>query len=197
MIPIDMARDPTRSAAADRSDPAGSTAVYEDDPAGSAAADQRARWTVLYGADCGFCRWSLAQVLALDRGRRLRPVALGSEESDRLLADLSPNAQAASWHLVAPDGRRESAGAAGVVLLSLLPGGGAPAALLRRAPRVTELAYRWVADHRSLLSKAIPNRAKERATVQIERHVPAVGIDRGAATVRDRTPPSADGRTAA
>jgi predicted DCC family thiol-disulfide oxidoreductase YuxK len=113
------------------------------------------RWIVLYDSDCGFCRWSLARLLALDRNRRLRPVALGTPEADELLADLTPEQRAASWHLIAPDGRRASGGPAAAPLLRLLPAGHAPAAVLERMPRTTERAYRWVADHRSTLSKAI------------------------------------------
>ena len=113
------------------------------------------RWIVLYDSDCGFCRWSLARLLALDRHARLRPLALGTPEADELLADLTPEQSAASWHLIAPDGRRASGWTAAAPLLRLLPHGGAPAALLERMPRATERAYRWVADHRSLLSKAL------------------------------------------
>jgi predicted DCC family thiol-disulfide oxidoreductase YuxK len=124
-------------------------------------------WVVLYDRDCGFCRWSLAQLLALDRRRRLRPVPLGTPEADSLLAELTPEQRAASWHLVSPDGRRWSGGAAAPPLLRLLPGGNLPAAVLDRAPRLTESAYRWVADHRSKLSRAIPSRAKDRADARI------------------------------
>ena len=88
------------------------------------------RWTILYDADCGFCRTALAAILTADRDRRLRPLALGTAEADRLLADLTPEQRAASWHLVSPDGHRESAGAAGAPLLRLLPGGALPAAAL-------------------------------------------------------------------
>ena len=126
------------------------------------------RWTVLYDRDCGFCRWSLAQLLALDRHRRLRPVALGTPEADQLLADLTPEQRAASWHLVAPDGRRWSVGAAAPPLLRLLPGARLLAALLARAPRTTERTYRWVADHRSAFGKLIPAPAKRRADAKIE-----------------------------
>ncbi len=113
------------------------------------------RWTVVYDKDCGLCRWSLARLLAWDRRGRLRPVALGSEEADALLHDLLPEERAASWHLIAPDGRRWSAGAAAPPLLRLLPGGTAPAALVATAPRLTERAYRWVADHRSMLGRLV------------------------------------------
>jgi predicted DCC family thiol-disulfide oxidoreductase YuxK len=143
MIPIDMARDAT---------------------------EERGEWIVLYDGDCGFCRWSLAQLLALDRRRRLRPVALETPAAAALLADLTPDQRAASWHLIAPDGRRWSAGAAGPPLLRLLPGGGGPAWALAAAPALTDRVYRWVAEHRSLLGRAIPDSAKDRATERIARH---------------------------
>ena len=79
--------------------------------------------TVIYDPDCGFCRWSLALLLRADRGRRLRPVALGTEQADELLADLQPAQRAASWHLIGPDGRRHSGGAALPKVLELLPFG--------------------------------------------------------------------------
>jgi predicted DCC family thiol-disulfide oxidoreductase YuxK len=125
------------------------------------------RWTVLYNPDCGFCRWSLAQLLALDRRQRLRPLALGTSEANALLADLTEAERAGSWHLVSPDRRRWSAGAAAPPLLRLLPGGRSPAAVLARAPRLTERGYRWVADHRSAFSRLIPARAKARADARV------------------------------
>src|SRR5258708_6038411 len=93
-------------------------------------------WTLLYDAECGFCKWSLSLVLMLDRRRRLRPLALQSAEADQLLADLIAPQRDASWHLVSPDGRRWSAGAAAPPLLRLLPGGRLPAHVLGGAPRL-------------------------------------------------------------
>ncbi len=127
---------------------------------------------MLYDADCGFCRWSLARLLALDRARLLRPVALGSAEADELLADMPSEERAASWHLVSPGGERLSAGAAAAPLLRLLPGGRIPGAVLERMPALTEMAYRWVADHRATLGMAISARAKERARLRIREHAP-------------------------
>jgi predicted DCC family thiol-disulfide oxidoreductase YuxK len=124
-------------------------------------------WILLYDPDCGFCRWSLGWVLAADRARRVRPVKLGSPEGDELLADLSPEERMASWHLVAPDGRRWSAGYAAPPLLRLLPAGRAPATVLAAAPEATDRVYRWVADHRSTFSKLIPERGKRRADARI------------------------------
>jgi len=120
---------------------------------------------VIYDPDCGFCRFSLALLLSWDRqGERrvgaapaaLRPLPLGTPEADRLLADLSPRARNASWHLVLDDGTRSSAGAALAPALRLLPGGRLPAALFARFPSTTERAYRWVAAHRGLLGRFVP-----------------------------------------
>jgi len=122
---------------------------------------------VLYDSDCGFCRWSLAKLLAFDRRSLLAPVALGTPEADTLLGDMDPAERAESWHLVSPERRLWSAGAAAPPLLRLLPGGRAPALILERAPKLTERAYRWVADHRSWFSRAIPERAKARADARI------------------------------
>jgi predicted DCC family thiol-disulfide oxidoreductase YuxK len=132
--------------------------------------DRDATWAVLYDADCGFCRWSLGRLLALDRGHNLRPVALDTPAADHLLADLTPEQRASSWHLIAPDGRRESGGTAAVPLLRLLPGGRAPAAVLARVPRLTERTYRWIAAHRSLFSRLISDGAKKRADAKIAAH---------------------------
>ena len=127
------------------------------------------RWLVLYDADCGMCKWLLALLLRWDREARLRPLALQRAEADRLLADLALAERMASWHLVSPGGERRSGGAALPVLLRLLPAGRPAAAVLDRSPRLTERGYRWVADHRSQLSRLVPAGAKRRAAQRIER----------------------------
>jgi predicted DCC family thiol-disulfide oxidoreductase YuxK len=125
--------------------------------------------TVIYDADCGFCRWSLAVLLSVDRGN-LHPLPLGTVEADRLLADLTVEDRNASWHLVDDTGRRNSAGAALAPALELVPGGRVPAALLTRAPHLTEGAYRWAADHRGLLGRFVPERARRWADRVIATH---------------------------
>ena len=112
-------------------------------------------WLVLYDADCGFCRRSLSVLLRWDRDGSLRPVALQDPQAGELLGDMSPAERMASWHLISPDGRRWSAGEALVPLLRLLPAGGVPAAVFARFPRLTDRGYRWVADHRSQLSRLL------------------------------------------
>jgi predicted DCC family thiol-disulfide oxidoreductase YuxK len=125
-------------------------------------------WTILYDSDCGFCRWSLARVLRADRAGRLRPIPIDDPRAAPLLSDLTAEERRDSWHLVAPDGERFSAGAAAPPLLRLLPGGRWPAAVLAAAPGVTEGLYRWVARHRGAFGRLLPSRSKARAAERID-----------------------------
>jgi predicted DCC family thiol-disulfide oxidoreductase YuxK len=109
---------------------------------------------VLYDSDCGFCKWALDKILAWDRHRRLRPVAIQSEEGQTLLADVAPDRRLDSWHLVG-EGEVRSGGAAAPALFRELPAGRPLAATLRTFPRATDRAYRWVADHRDLLARML------------------------------------------
>ena len=110
---------------------------------------------VLYDQDCGFCRWSLKKILRWDRARRLAPVAIQSDEGDRLLAGVDPERRLDSWHVVTEDGRLYSAGAAAPPLARVLPGGRPLAALFAAFPRATEAAYRFIANHRSELARLL------------------------------------------
>jgi predicted DCC family thiol-disulfide oxidoreductase YuxK len=130
------------------------------------------RWVVLYDADCGFCKWLLSALLRWDRAARLDPIALQRSEADDLLQGLTPADRMASWHLISPTGERFSGGAALPPLLSLLPAGRLPAAVFARFPRLTERGYRWVADHRSQLSRLVPASAKERAGHRVHQREP-------------------------
>ncbi len=123
--------------------------------------------TVIYDADCGFCRWSLALLLRADRDHRLRPLALGTPEADRLLAGMPRDEQFASWHLVDPSRRVTSAGAGLPVVLRLMPGGQLPAGMLALIPGLTERGYRWIAGHRTTFGPRIPDGAKRRASERI------------------------------
>jgi predicted DCC family thiol-disulfide oxidoreductase YuxK len=127
------------------------------------------RATVLYDADCGVCVWVMAKVLAWDHAGRLRPLALDTPAAERILADLSEEERMASWHIVTPDGRRESAGRALGPLLRLLPGGRPLATLVERVPRAADRAYFAVAGSRSLLGKLVPPGARRRARERIAR----------------------------
>lgn len=115
---------------------------------------------VLYDRDCGFCRVSIGVLLAWDRNRRVRPVAIQSEEGQRLLADLTPDERLASAHAVDEEGRVRSGGAAAAAILPRLPGGRPFGRLAERAPSAAERSYRAVADRRSPLGRLLPDRAK-------------------------------------
>jgi predicted DCC family thiol-disulfide oxidoreductase YuxK len=143
---------------------------------------------VIYDDDCGFCRWTLALLLSLDRPRvlggergRLRPLPLGTPEADYLLHDMPLGTRNASWHLVIdPPGAKQlsfdvtperfSAGAAFAPVLRLLPRGRRLAFLLARVPGPTERGYRWAAEHRRLLGHFVRGRARRWADRVIAAH---------------------------
>ena len=114
---------------------------------------------VLYDPDCGFCRVTLALLLRWDTRRTLRPVPLGTEEADAFLAHMPEEERMASWHLV-DRGHVHSAGAAFPAVFDRLPGGGPLARATERFPGGSDRLYRWVADHRSLLGRPIPESAR-------------------------------------
>jgi predicted DCC family thiol-disulfide oxidoreductase YuxK len=123
--------------------------------------------TVLFDHDCGFCRWCVGRLLAWDRAGRLRPVAIQSDEGQRLLADLTPQQRLASAHAIDAAGRRTSGGDALAPVAAVLPGGAPLAALARRAPALVRLGYDAIAGRRSLLGRLIGDRAKARADERI------------------------------
>ena len=122
------------------------------------AAGDDPRATVLFDADCGFCRWSADRLRRWDTAGRLRFVALGSPEADDLLRELDPGDRWASWHLVG-NGAVRSGGAAVAPLVRLLPWGRPLAKIAERFPRETDRAYRWVAEHRDMLGRLLGRRA--------------------------------------
>lgn len=122
------------------------------------------RVPILYDDECRFCRAALGLVLIWDRSRRLRPVAIQSEEGARLLAEMPADERLASAHAVIP-GRAGlvSGGAAAAPVLRLLPAGVPLADLADRIPGVTDRGYRWVAENRERLSQLVPQGLKDRA----------------------------------
>ena len=111
--------------------------------------------TVLYDDDCGFCRWSAERLRRWDRRGRLRFATIQGPTGDRLLGDLDETTRFGSWHVVTPDGRRRSSGAALAPTLEHLPGGRPLAALARVAPSLTDAAYRAVARRRTTIGRAL------------------------------------------
>jgi len=124
-------------------------------------------WTVFYDSSCGLCMWLLAAVLRWDRAARLHPVALQSHEAAEVLAAVAPSVRMASWHLVSPQGRRWSGGAALAPMLRLLPCGRLPAVALERAPGSVEKGYEWIAGHRAPLGRLVPAGMKRRAAARV------------------------------
>jgi predicted DCC family thiol-disulfide oxidoreductase YuxK len=125
------------------------------------------RVILIYDSDCGFCRWCLGKVLAWDRHRAVRPVALGTDEAKRLLGDMPLGEQFSSWHLLDESGDVRSAGAGFEPLARLLPAGGPCAAAAARFPDATERGYRAVSGNRSLFGKLVTDGAKRRADARI------------------------------
>ena len=116
-------------------------------------------WALLFDADCGFCRWSAATILRVDRRRRLRAVAIQSTEGRDLLATVPPERRLDSWHLWAPDASVTSAGRAVAPLLRLLPGGSPAAFVAERTPRTVDRLYALVARNRGRLARIVGRRA--------------------------------------
>ncbi|SRR5581483_6633801 len=126
---------------------------------------------LIYDSDCGFCRWSLGKVLAWDRRRRLRPVALQSPEADELLAGMPEEKRMSSWHLVDAEGELHSGGDAFAPLFRLLPVGAPLAGAASLTPRAVDRGYRWIAGNRSRWGKLVTDGAKRRADERIARRL--------------------------
>ena len=125
------------------------------------------RPSLLYDADCGFCRWSVAALLRWDYPQRLRPVAIQSDEGQSLLAGRAPEERLASWHLVAPEGTVVSAGAALGPLFRLLPGGAPLGRAAERFPRAFSAGYRFVASRRSFFGRLVRDAGTAKANARI------------------------------
>lgn len=88
--------------------------------------------------------------MRLDWNKRVRFVALGSPEAERVLGHLGLE-RFESSHVLRPDGVLESGGDSALTLLSLLPLTAPLAWVWRLVPghrQLTERAYRWVAENR-------------------------------------------------
>ena len=116
---------------------------------------------VLYDGGCGFCIWTIAGFLRLDRRHRL---TTGSIQVNRALLGPMSDAEAlGSFHVVEPDGRVRSAGAALAAVLSALPLGRPFGWALGRVPRTADRLYYLVATRRGPLARLLPERSKQRA----------------------------------
>jgi predicted DCC family thiol-disulfide oxidoreductase YuxK len=123
---------------------------------------------ILYDADCGLCRVSVALLLRWDRHRSFEAVALQSDRAVLLLPDMSDAERMASFHAVVADGGVLSGSDAVPTVLSALPGAGVLEHAARRMPRTTARAYGAVVTHRSRIGPLIPRRVRRWAEHELK-----------------------------
>lgn len=107
--------------------------------------------TLLYDADCGFCRWGIDKLLRWDKRGHLRAITIQSAEGSELLKDLPLEKRLESWHLIDADGAHYAAGDAAVPLAKLLPYAAPLGWIARAFPGMTNRIYFWVARNRDKL----------------------------------------------
>jgi predicted DCC family thiol-disulfide oxidoreductase YuxK len=115
---------------------------------------------VLYDSECGFCRWSVVQVVR--RAPSLLPVAIQSAEGQRLLRSLAPDQRLASAHTVGY-GYVRSGGAAVIDVLGEMTRARFPYKAARATPGLMRMSYNLLAGRRALLGKLISAAAIGRA----------------------------------
>ena len=125
---------------------------------------------VFYDDQCGYCRWSVAQLLRLDRNRRLRLIAIQSPEGERLLAGVAPELRLASAHLIDGDGQLFSGGEAAAPIAASLPSLARTAPLLRRLSRPVSVSYNLIAANRERVGLLVGSASRERADRAIAAH---------------------------
>ncbi|MBA2763784.1 MAG: DUF393 domain-containing protein [Thermoleophilaceae bacterium] len=133
----------------------------------SPAVVSRESLILVYDADCGFCRWSVATLLDRDELGALEPMTIGEADSRGLLDSIDPADRARSAHVVMPDGQVLSGGSAVPALAARLPGAVPIRALARVAPRLVDVAYRTIAANRMRISRLVPAGAKRRADLRL------------------------------
>ncbi len=125
---------------------------------------------VFYDEECGYCRWSVAQLLRLDRDRRLRLIAIQSPLGERMLADVPTELRLESAHLIDADGTLLSGGAAAAPIAAALPSLARTAPLLRRLSRPVNGGYKLVAANREQFGRLVGRSSRERADQAIAAH---------------------------
>lgn len=107
---------------------------------------------VLYDPDCGLCSATARMLRRLDGRGALDLVPFDQAERRGLGQDVSRERFHASFHAVA-DGATKSGAEAIPYVLERLPGGRAPARVIRASPflqGVVAGAYDWIARHRGV-----------------------------------------------
>ena len=125
---------------------------------------------VFYDEECGYCRWSVAQLLRLDRDRRLRLIAIQSPLGERMLADVPTELRLESAHLIDADGTLLSGGEAAAPIAAALPSLARTAPLLRRLSRSVNGGYNLVAANREQFGRLVGRSSRERADQAIAAH---------------------------
>ena len=125
---------------------------------------------VFYDDQCGYCRWSVAQLLRLDRNRRLRLIAIQSPLGQRLLADVPEDLRLESAHLIDAEGQLFSGGEAAAPIAAALPSLARTAPLLRRLSRPVNVSYNLIAANRERVGLLVGSSSRERADRAIAAH---------------------------
>jgi predicted DCC family thiol-disulfide oxidoreductase YuxK len=104
------------------------------------------RPTLIYDADCGFCRRWVGRVKKWDRRRELEYLPLQDEKAP-LVSEQQRRRLRQAFHLVQPDGVVSAGAEAARQLFSYLPGGWLPRAImgLPGIMPVARCTYAWIA----------------------------------------------------
>lgn len=137
--------------------------------ADASPSEDPAELKVLYDADCGFCRWSVAQLLRIDRSGSLRPVAIQSAQGQALLAGLPPDKRLESAHAVTASGQVFSGGDAAPLIADRLRARSVTVPLAGASPRLTRAAYNFVAANRVKIGRLVPAGSRAKADALLER----------------------------
>jgi predicted DCC family thiol-disulfide oxidoreductase YuxK len=134
--------------------------------------------TVLYDADCGFCRWSLAWLLQRDHEQRLVPVAIQSKAGQTLLeaAGVPEDQRLREAHAHRtgdPPAMLRSGGDAAPLVAGALHGvsGRAVAAVMRASPALLRRAiYGQIAANRIGLGRFVSAQRRAAADALLAEH---------------------------
>jgi len=132
---------------------------------------------ILYDADCGFCRWSVAKLLQLDSDKVLSPLTIQSSEGQTLLTSVPEAERLNSAHCVNAAGEVTTGGDAFAVVAERIPGLRHTAGPARAVPGLIRGGYRLVADNRSVFGHWMtPTRLAWADTVISERVFEVEGL---------------------
>jgi predicted DCC family thiol-disulfide oxidoreductase YuxK len=123
---------------------------------------------ILYDADCGFCRWTVAWALKRDTRGVLDTITIQSDEATGMLADLDPVQRLRSMHVMHDNDRRESGGAAMRAVLEALPSTRRAAWFAAVWPQAADVLYTVVARNRRHFGRFVSAAARQRADALLQ-----------------------------